>query len=308
MVMASPGNADIPTFAEGEHFPPDNPGIHVMRRKNLGESHRMHRHTFFELVLVCSGYGSHVTEDGEYSLRQGNVFLVKPGCAHGYRNRKGVEIVNILYAPTRLLIDLGHLAECAGYQAFFQTSPNLSDEFRFRNNLTLDNERMAEAGKLVREIELEQQQARPGWQVAVTASFARLVLLISRTVADAEYGEYDEMIRINRILQYISRHYQDPLRVTEIARQSGVSIRTLERLFRSSLNTTPGAYLNDIRLDKARELLLESSQSISEISFATGFRDSNYFTNLFSRRFQMSPRAYRKHASHTSESKYPATL
>jgi AraC-like DNA-binding protein/uncharacterized cupin superfamily protein len=289
-------NTDIPTFGDGDHFPMDNPGIFAMRRRNVGESHRMHRHTFFEIVLVCSGYGSHVTDEGEYPLRQGNVFLVKPGCAHGYRNRKGVEIVNILYAPSRLTIDLSRLAGCAGYQAFFQTSPNLSDEFRFRNSLTLNPERMATANALVREMEVEQQQARPGWQVAVTASFARLVLLISRTIADAEYGEYDEMIRINRILQHIARHCHEPLRISQIAKEAGLSVRTLERLFRSSLNTSPGAYLNDIRLANARELLLSSSRPISEIAFATGFRDSNYFTKLFTRTFEMSPRAYRKRA------------
>jgi len=256
----------------------------------------MHRHTFFELVLVCSGYGSHVTDDGEYGLHQGNVFLVKPGSAHGYRNRKGVEIVNILYAPARLTIDLSRLAECAGYQAFFQTSPNLSDEFRFRNNLTLAPERMAIANALVREMEVEQQQARPGWQVAVTTSFARLVLVISRTIADAEYGEYDEMIRINRILQYVAHHCHEPLHISQIAKHSGLSVRSLERLFRSSLDTSPGAYLNDVRLARARELLVTANRPISEIAFATGFQDSNYFTKLFTRTFGMSPRTYRKRA------------
>lgn len=289
-------NTDIPTFGDGDHFPLDNPGIFVMRRRNVVESHRMHRHTFFEIVLVCSGYGSHVTDGGEYPLRQGNVFLVKPGGAHGYRNRKGVEIVNILYAPSRLTIDLSRMTECVGYQAFFQTSPNLSDEFRFRNGLTLNPERMAAVNALAREMEVEQQQARPGWQVAVTAAFARLVLLISRTIADAEYGEYDEMIRINRILQYIACHCHEPLRISQIAKDAGLSVRTLERLFRYSLSTSPGAYLNDVRLAKASELLVSSNRPISEIAFATGFRDSNYLAKLFTRRFGMSPRAYRRKA------------
>ena len=293
--MTTP-HTDIPTFDGGDHFAPDSPGIRAMRRRDVGASHRMHRHTFFELVLVCSGYGSHVTDDGEYELHQGNVFLVKPGSVHGYKNRRGVEIINLLYSPERMLIDLDRLADCVGYQAFFLTSPSLADDFRFRNNLTLEGQRLTMANDLVREIEVEQQQARPGWRLAVTAAFVRLVLLISRTVADSDYGEYDETMRISEILQYISSHYREPLRIREIAQRSGMSVRTLERLFQGSLNTTPSAYINDVRLTSARKLLVESCQPISEIAFATGFRDSNYFTKLFTREFRMSPRAYRKKA------------
>ena len=68
-------------------------------------------------MLVRAGTGIHLTETGEYQVGPGSVFLVTPGCAHGYRQMSEFEIINILYLPKRLKMELADLAKDAVCQA-----------------------------------------------------------------------------------------------------------------------------------------------------------------------------------------------
>jgi AraC-like DNA-binding protein len=63
--------------------------------------------------------------------------------------------------------------------------------------------------------------------------------------------------------------------------------------FRKEMGLTPVIYLNRYRINKARQLLVESNQSITEIALAVGFSDSGYFSRLFRREVGIPPESYR---------------
>ncbi|HEY3377796.1 MAG TPA: helix-turn-helix transcriptional regulator [Armatimonadota bacterium] len=73
-----------------------------------------------------------------------------------------------------------------------------------------------------------------------------------------------------------------------------MSPRSLLRQCTAMLGEPPIAYLLRIRLDKAAELLTTSALAITEIAECVGFRDSNYFTRQFHRRFGVPPIVYRR--------------
>ena len=62
----------------------------------------LHVHNFHELVLVRRGSGIHLTEGGEFPIRRGDVFLIRPGVMHTYCNVNGLEIANMLFIPAEL--------------------------------------------------------------------------------------------------------------------------------------------------------------------------------------------------------------
>ena len=101
----------VTRLSESMHFSPDGPGIWVGSRKYFRQDEVVHEHDFFELVLVRSGSGLHVTEEGEYTIVHGNIFLIRPGCVHGYRDMNRLEIVNILYLPERLKFEMYDLRD-----------------------------------------------------------------------------------------------------------------------------------------------------------------------------------------------------
>jgi two-component system response regulator YesN len=65
------------------------------------------------------------------------------------------------------------------------------------------------------------------------------------------------------------------------------------RVFRTSLGTTPGRYLTDMRIRDAQSLLAHSSFSIKEISAMLGFEDQLYFSRVFRQKVGLSPKAFR---------------
>ncbi len=83
-----------------------------------------------------------------------------------------------------------------------------------------------------------------------------------------------------------------PLSIAEIADQTGVSKRSLERKFHSVLHTTPNGYYRELRLGKANNLLLNTDMSINEIGLACGFPSG--FSGIYKKTFGMTPNAARR--------------
>ncbi len=102
--------------------------------------------------------------------------------------------------------------------------------------------------------------------------------------------------RHSAVLDYIAAHFQDPeLSLETVARCQGISPRYLQRLMASSGRSFTGR-LNELRLQRAFELLTElqtSTQRISDIALEVGFSDVSHFNRLFRARFGDSPRGVR---------------
>ena len=88
---------------------------------------------------------------------------------------------------------------------------------------------------------------------------------------------------------------EDPISIDELANRMGSSRRKLERLFRTHLQTSPSRYYLELRLTHARQLLLQSNDSIATLSEATGFSSPSYFNRCFKEYFSVSPLELKKH-------------
>lgn len=85
---------------------------------------------------------------------------------------------------------------------------------------------------------------------------------------------------------------EEPLPIAQIAVESGVSKRSLERKFHRVLHTTPNGYYRELRLNKANNLLLNTDMTIGEIGLACGFPSG--FTSIYKSMFGMTPNAARQ--------------
>lgn len=86
---------------------------------------------------------------------------------------------------------------------------------------------------------------------------------------------------------------ETPIALDKLARRVGISIRQMERLFRSELETTPAKYYLSMRLERARQFLRRTPMSILEIGIATGFNSSSHFAKSYKDKFGHSPKAER---------------
>lgn len=82
---------------------------------------------------------------------------------------------------------------------------------------------------------------------------------------------------------------ENPRSLDELAAELGVSLRHLERLFKRYLGSTPAQYYLDLRLRRARELLLQTNMSVMEVTVATGFLSSSHFSKSYRSLFGYPP-------------------
>ena len=102
--------------------------------------------------------------------------------------------------------------------------------------------------------------------------------------------------RVQLLIDDMLKQIDRPLVVSEMARRVNLSRSRLTHLFRSEIGCSPGRYLRQARLDRARQLVEESSLSIKEIMARVGFNDPSHFTRDFARRHGASPRKIRARA------------
>ena len=99
---------------------------------------------------------------------------------------------------------------------------------------------------------------------------------------------------ILRVQNCLDEHFGQPLLIDELAGRFGFGVRNFKRRFKEATGYTPLAYLQTLRLEKAKQLLETTRMSLDSITFAVGYEDSNSFRRLFLQRVGLLPAAYRK--------------
>ena len=100
-----------------------------------------------------------------------------------------------------------------------------------------------------------------------------------------------------KALHFISDNYSMPISCDTIAKELKYSPSYIRYIFKREGNVSVQAKINEIRLNKAKSLLRGGMMSITDIAFAVGFTDSNYFSTVFKKIEKISPSEYRKKLS-----------
>ena len=98
-----------------------------------------------------------------------------------------------------------------------------------------------------------------------------------------------------QLIDYFNENYAEQLTLDDLAQLFFVSKTTLIYNFKKHMNCSPIDFLLNVRLNKAKELLLHTKKTIGEIAEACGFSSANYFGLIFKQKEGLSPANYRKH-------------
>jgi len=91
------------------------------------------------------------------------------------------------------------------------------------------------------------------------------------------------------IIEQMENNLEDPLSPSLLAREAGLSTRQLERLFRRYLDRSPKRYYLELRLKKARSLLLQTSMSVINVALACGFSSPSHFSKCYRAYYSRTP-------------------
>lgn len=99
------------------------------------------------------------------------------------------------------------------------------------------------------------------------------------------------------IASMMEANFEEPLSAVELAKLAGLSLRQVQRMFHESLDTTPSKYYLRLRLRRARELLLQSQMSITQIAVSCGFQSTCHFSKSYRALYGRTPRSERQQSS-----------
>ncbi|PTW52101.1 AraC family transcriptional regulator with amidase-like domain [Rhodovulum kholense] len=101
--------------------------------------------------------------------------------------------------------------------------------------------------------------------------------------------------KLSQVIQVMEKNLEDPISPATLARDVGMSTRQLERLFRRYLNRSPKRYYMELRLSKARNLLMQTDMSVINVALACGFASPSHFSKCYRAHYDTTP--YRERGS-----------
>jgi AraC-like DNA-binding protein len=270
----------------------------------------IHSHDFVELVYIAEGEAQHSFEGELYDISAGDVYIINPGEVHTYIIQPGgkLEIINCLFMPSfideALLKELG-ISESMDY---FYVHPFLDNKERFHLGLNLRGQDASEVLSLLNRMADEYKGLRKGYSTLIRLQLIQLLIQLSRIYEEQQhykepaiFRNQERKILVQRICGYLERHFHQKLSLAILSDLFNISARHLNRVFKDETGKTVIEALHDIRIERAKHLLLESDEKVISIAMEVGYDDPAFFTRLFSRKVGVSPGKFRGEIVHSLE-------
>ena len=104
--------------------------------------------------------------------------------------------------------------------------------------------------------------------------------------------------KLSRVIQMMEQNIEEPISPAILAKDVGMSTRQLERLFRRYLSRSPKRYYMELRLQKARNLLMQTDMTVINVALACGFASPSHFSKCYRSHYDTTP--YRERGSHAA--------
>ena len=104
--------------------------------------------------------------------------------------------------------------------------------------------------------------------------------------------------KLSRVIQMMEQNIEEPISPATLAKDVGMSTRQLERLFRRYLSRSPKRYYMELRLQKARNLLMQTDMTVINVALACGFASPSHFSKCYRSHYDTTP--YRERGTHTT--------
>lgn len=241
-----------------------------------------HLHASVECVCVTSGTLEFGVGEELYHMEKGDFGIVFPDLIHHNQvfDTRKCTAYYLIFAPSL----------CGPYQEMMQEycpkQPVIPKSF-------VHPDVTAAFKSLFHYPAKEQQEViQQAWIQLILARTLPLYEMIDKKTV----GSHDI---VYETVSYISRHFREPVSLTQMAKDLGYSPYALSRVFSGTFHRNFNQYINETRLDYACNLLQYTDQPVTEVSEASGFESLRTFNRVFKDRYRMTPREYRQNITHS---------
>lgn len=235
-----------------------------------------HFHNEFEFYYLTSGKGNYFIDDKSYKILPGDMILVPEGVIHrtNYSHEE----------HSRMLI------ECSYHFIPEEVRGQLSRIGYLYRNPTISKEILA----IFKKVEDEYKNPDEYSLEALKAHMRLLCYILVRNQNTVESPDGKNAI-VDNIVVFIKNSFHTDITLSAMAKEHFISSEHLSRIFKNETGFGFNEYLTLVRLQHAQNLLKHHNEmSISEVAYACGFNDSNYFSDKFKKMYGIAPLRYSK--------------
>lgn len=238
-----------------------------------------HSHDYFQMIYFLSGAGSLFLAHREYSVRRGDLFLIKPHIKHGLAPHSPLKTLDLKFR----VFDAGLR------QSLLNATDRISERGCMLTNLFENIRREGEATNYL-------------YRESCNLSLLQMLIhYLRRDRQEPDAGAAglaseelpgDDVVR--RALEFIRSHYAEDLDLPRIADRLQRSDRHIRQHFEECLGVPPMRYLVQYRIQRAKELIQYSDHALKEVADLVGFKSIHHFTRVFREIAGESPGAWRR--------------
>ncbi len=116
---------------------------------------------------------------------------------------------------------------------------------------------------------------------------------VAKTADDPDFSPAFSSAQYERVLNYVALHYDQEIRLEDMASVAAISPFHFSRLFKQTIGESPHQFVLNYRVEQAKQRLLEKEVTLIEVALSCGFSDQAHFTRVFRQRVGSTPRQWR---------------
>ncbi len=249
----------------------------------------MHMHDFFEICLALGGNSVHHTDKGAVEASKGSLFIIPPGILHGFEKcqNNDAHVINLFFHRSFFVRYRTDLSSVKSYPALFTSNSTVDmflseEDFNFLSPIALflakNNTYRTQPGVFLNSLGL----------MFITA----LCNLYSKKHEIGSVNIKDSVVM--NCIEYMNDNISENITAEQLCNMAFCSGATLRRDFEALLGMSPLQYLQQLRLQKAIELLQCTDMALCDVAQQCGYYDSAHFSKKFRSHMGLSPKEYRK--------------
>ena len=257
--------------------------IHYCKRQKLkdppkvpyGGTRTLQHH---EMIFVCEGNGHVVIGENRYPIKKGMLFYIPPGVQLTIepRAQNPERYMTVHFSGSRMVL-------------------NSDGQWKFRENIQTLHQPLAQ--KITDYTPLEElfeklldiwNDKGPGYEFVAGTLLRQLLILISQNNKKLSKN-HAVSLKIDRVIEYMRQNINRKITLEELSRTAELSAFYLSRTFKDATGYPIITYFNKMKIDKAKELLIEGNKKVKEVAYELGYTNEFYFSRIFKRIEGLSP-------------------
>lgn len=253
-----------------------------------------HSHSCWELSYVACGRGVRTIGDLSHSFKEGEIILITPGIVHVWKFDPDITDASGNISNISVFFEPGLISTMK--YLFPEISEPIEKIESLEQAVYYNGQSYIEILKLL--LSMQGLTAEERFPIMI-----KLLLSIADT-SESRFAGKGHLLsrprqRLEKVRIYCACNYARQITLDEMSRHVGMNKSSFCSFMRKQTGMTLSEYINNVRLDRAKEKLKHTDYNISEIALSCGFQNVTYFNRLFRARFGTTPKSIRVNESET---------